>query len=154
LRFSRSPRKPPLASIVDLTQVKDEPYESGLRDHSTVGEGGVRLRFDRFGCRRLEASRDDEPTLDGLLALALAHFAAEMRRGRPAATPPRFGDRRSKLAHEVELSPMENWRWEALEEQAGRWGIAVERLVEHALLLYLADLDFGRIPSRLARGEG
>ncbi len=45
-------------------------------------------------------------------------------------------------------------RWEALQKQAGRWEISVERLLEHALLLYLADLDFGRAEAPSARGEG
>jgi hypothetical protein len=118
-----------------------------------AGVGGVRLRFDQFGRRRLESSiRDGQPTLDGLLARALAHFDEELERGRPAAVPPGFGAHRSELGEEVELMPVAQWRWEGLQERAGRWEIPVERLLEHALLLYLADLDFGRLSS--ARSEG
>jgi hypothetical protein len=39
--------------------------------------------------------------------------------------------------------------WEALEEEARRQGVTVERLVEHAALYYLADLDSGRVAKRV-----
>jgi hypothetical protein len=39
--------------------------------------------------------------------------------------------------------------WEDLESQARRQGPPLERLLEHAALLYLADIDSGRLATRV-----
>jgi len=40
-------------------------------------------------------------------------------------------------------------RWKVLESEAQRQGIPLERLLEHAVLLYLADIDSGRLAKRV-----
>jgi hypothetical protein len=46
---------------------------------------------------------------------------------------------------------LEGFAWEKIDEEAAREGLDVERLVEFALLYYLADVDSGRIARRVAR---
>ena len=101
--------------------------------------GDLKLRFDRFGRRRLTGEVDDQGrTLEAVVADALAHLESETQGDRLAAVPPRFlADRsRAELSMPVAApsSQLDRLRGEARSRQ-----VPVERLVEHALLLYLAD---------------
>ena len=46
---------------------------------------------------------------------------------------------------------LDGFAWEKIDEEAAREGLEVERLVEFALLYYLADVDSGRIARRVSR---
>lgn len=46
---------------------------------------------------------------------------------------------------------LEDFAWEQIDEEAAREGLDIERLVEFALLYYLADADSGRISRRVSR---
>jgi len=94
----------------------------------------------------LEARRDGE-ALDDLLSRAAAYFYAEQRTSRAATLVPRF-----KLARGMPREIRVEWDaecWEGLESEARRQGVPVERLLEHAALLYLADSDSGRLAKRV-----
>jgi hypothetical protein len=77
----------------------------------------------------------------GVLA-ALVHYSDRLDSGAPPLAPPRFLDDRatedviSKL--EVTVDPQLRAK---LEREARRHQVALERLVTHAVLVYLADLD-------------
>ena len=43
--------------------------------------------------------------------------------------------------------------WEVLERSAADQGVTLERLLVHVVVLFLADLDSGRLAVRVARGE-
>lgn len=108
------------------------------------------LTFDEFGWQSLEAEvrRDGGETLDDLLSCAVAYLDAELPAGRAATHVPRFKPHSQGVERKVhpELS---RDRWERLEREAERQGVALERLLEHAALLYLADIDSGRVAERI-----
>jgi hypothetical protein len=105
----------------------------------------VTLAFDEFGWKSLESeARRNGETLEELLSRAAAYFDAERPTKRAATLVPGFSPdgRGTPRELRLELTPV---RWEGLEREAGRQGVALERLLEHAALLYLADLDSGRL---------
>jgi hypothetical protein len=105
----------------------------------------LKLRFDRFGEHHLRAvARRQERTLDAVLVDALAHLDAGLQGRRCAAAPPRFIAGRSSAELVMHLAPPSS-RLERLRDEARRRQVPLERLLEHALLMYLADLDSGRI---------
>lgn len=76
---------------------------------------------------------------------ALRYYRSERDSGRsewrsPDFLPQASGERRIEL--ELELDDV-LWRW--LEREAGDQGVPVERLAEHAVLYFAADLDAGRL---------
>ena len=109
------------------------------------------LSFDEFGWKSLEeaAGRDSE-TVEQLLAHALAYFDTELPATRSGMFAPRFNPAASGLPREVVLEvPADRWR--RLEDEAGRQGVALAQLLEHAALFYLADADAGRVAERILR---
>ena len=108
------------------------------------------LTFDQFGWQRLEAEvrRDGDETLDDVLSCAAAYLAAELPAGRAASLAPAFKPGGRGTPHEVRLEVSRD-RWKRLEREAERQGVALERLLEHAALFYLADIDSGRLADRV-----
>jgi len=49
---------------------------------------------------------------------------------------------------------LEETSWEELEAVAKREGASMERVLEHALLLLIADLDSGRVATRFVEQGG
>jgi hypothetical protein len=107
------------------------------------------LTFDAFGWQSLgsEARREGE-TLDGVLSRAAAYYDSELPTGRAATVAPDFKPD-GRGAPRVVRPELSRERWERLEDVAERQGIALERLLEHAALLYLADIDSGRVADRV-----
>jgi hypothetical protein len=90
-----------------------------------------------------EAAREGA-ALEEIFGRALAHFDAELHAARAAVLAPRFKPGGFGMAREI-LLDLRPDRWQRLIGEAGRQGVAVERLLEHAQLLYLADLDSDRV---------
>jgi hypothetical protein len=116
-----------------------------------VGYGGseglseLTLRFDRFGCRKVyEAAFRQGRGLDTILADALANLEAAIEGRRLAAAPPSFLADRAPGETSIRLHTPSS-RLQRLRPEARRRQVPLERLVEHALLLYLADGQAGRI---------
>jgi hypothetical protein len=106
--------------------------------HGPVCE--LTLKFDRFGERALHGVADGQGrTLEAVLVDALAHFDAPEQRRRLSAVPPRFLAERVQAELSVRLATCSS-RLERLQGDARRREVPVERLLEHALLLYLADV--------------
>jgi hypothetical protein len=126
------------------------PEEPGKTEH----ERRITLRFDEFGWSSLEASAGRSArALHGLLSRAVSWFEGELSAPRAALTVPRFRPPDVGSAREVRLT-LPPSRWRRLEAEAARQGIPVERVIEHAALLYLADVDAGRVAGRvLERAE-
>jgi hypothetical protein len=124
------------------------------------GGGRVRhaltLRFDDFGWEslELEAQRDSE-TLGELLSRAAAYFEAERPTRRAAMRAPGFKPGGRGVPREIRLEVNRDC-WVGLQGEAGRQGVPLERLLEHAALLYLADVDSGRVANRVlgCAGDG
>jgi hypothetical protein len=136
---------------VQLTHCVSSPT---MPSESAAGEAGfvrraLTLRFDEFGWQRLESeARRDGAGLDDLLSRAAAYFYAERPTARPATLYPAFKPDARGEPREVRLEE-DAETWTGLESEAQRQGIPVERLLEHAALLYLADSDSGRLAERV-----
>jgi hypothetical protein len=121
---------------------------------SAPGEAGfvrraLTLSFDEFGWQRLESeARRDGEGLDDFLSRAMAYFHAERPTGRAATLAPGFKPDARGVPREVRLEGDADC-WKDLEGEAQRQGIPIERLLEHAALLYLADSDSGRLARRI-----
>jgi hypothetical protein len=109
----------------------------------------LKLTFDEFGWQSLEseAQRQHE-TLNDLLSRAAAYFSAERPKSRAAMLAPGFEPGGRGIEREIRLEVNRD-HWEGLEDEARRQGIPLERLLEHAALFYLADLDSGRFAEHL-----
>ena len=109
----------------------------------------VTLTFDEFGWQNLESeARRQHETLDDLLSRAVTYFEAERPTSRAAMRAPGFKRGGRGIERELRLEVSRD-SWKGLEDEAGRQGVPLERLVEHAALLYLADLDSGRVADRI-----
>jgi hypothetical protein len=107
------------------------------------------LEFDRFGWERLEseAGRNGDG-LDALLSRAAAYFYAERSASRTATLAPGFKPGGRGTPREIRLESNADC-WKGLEAEARRQGVPLERLLEHAALLYLADINSGRLAERV-----
>jgi predicted DNA-binding ribbon-helix-helix protein len=102
------------------------------------------LHFDLFGWQTLEArAREAGMPVSELVARAAAYYRVELdarrfaRRVAPDWGEPAGSGRR--LSVSLDLAT-----WEALEQEAARQDVQLERLLEHAAIYLLGDLDSGR----------
>ncbi len=112
------------------------------------------LRLDQFGWQAIgAAARGQDESVESLITDACAYFAAEVEVGRVATRLPRFRDRDGDgEPRELELH-LPATVWQVLEQEADGQGAELPRIVEHASLLYLADLDSGRAVRRILEPE-
>jgi hypothetical protein len=115
---------------------------------------GITLRLNKFGWESLESeARRDGETLDDLLSRAAAYLDGELPTRRAAVLAPRFKPGGRRMPREIRFEVSRDC-WQRLESEAGRQGVSLERLLEHAAMLYLADIDSGRIANRLLGDAG
>ena len=118
----------------------------------------IPITFDEFGWSALEDhARAERLELDRLVALACSYYESELSADRTATVPPRFGEpaveRETRTTRTLVLElGAESLR--RLEQEAERQGLPLARLCEHAALLYLADLDSGRLAERVVKRAG
>jgi len=108
----------------------------------------VELRFDSFGWEALESEADRlHVAVEALISRAVAYFESQMSGGRQAVQLP-SGE--GSLSGEVRVLELEirDGTWQRLRREASRQKVDVERLVEHAALLFIADLDAGRVTEK------
>lgn len=113
------------------------------------------ITFDQFGWNELERqARAERTDLPRLLAQAFTHFASELGGERPATNAPRLHPpplEREARTLTLELDPE---CLQTLRSEAENQGLALPRLLEHAALLYLADVESGRVAERIVRQVG
>ncbi len=115
----------------------------------------IPITFDEFGWSALEdRARDERLSLDELVAQAVTYYERELDEERQATRVPRFsppaiGRETRRLTIELVDGTMRG-----LEREAERQGVALERLIGHAALLYLADVEAGRVAERIYRRSG
>jgi hypothetical protein len=82
---------------------------------------------------------------------ALSHYCGKVEAGRPPAAPPGFlkGYEPSEGATVVE-PVVDSKTEEILESQAQALGVDLDRLAAHAVMTYLAELDFLSAPGSTA----
>jgi hypothetical protein len=121
-----------------------------LRPSKDVKEE-IKITFDEFGWRALEERAAEEGAgVDEMVSLALSYYESELSSGRAATDVPRFrraprGETRS-MTIEIDEDVMRR-----VEEEGKRRGVALERVCEHAVLLFIADLDAGRVAQQVIR---
>jgi hypothetical protein len=112
----------------------------------------ILLTFDEFGWCALEEQASAEGfEVEQLVALACSYHESELAAERVATVVPRFRRRPADVetrALELELG---DGCLRRLKREAEHQGVALERLCEHAALLYLADLDTGKVAERVVR---
>lgn len=125
-------------------------------DASSERPRGVRvtLRFDAFAWGNLEsAARRDGETLDDFLTRAVLYFDGELPATRVAMSAPLFKPEEHGDPRDVVLAIPVACR-ERMQAEATRQGVPLGQLYEHAALVYLADIDAGRVADRvLERAE-
>jgi hypothetical protein len=113
----------------------------------------VELALDEFALEEVErlAGRLEVPRAR-VVARAVRYWLDEQAKGRLAARPLAPQDDRAASAPAiplaVDLPPAD---WEAVRRAADAYEVEPERVVIHAVLLLLADLDSGRLAARVAR---
>jgi hypothetical protein len=109
------------------------------------------LTLSPFGWASLETrAGSDGFDVDQMIEQACAHYVSELDTGRLATDLPRFDpDEPTGSPRTVSLD-LDRSSVEALDREAQRRGISTARLIRHATLVYLADLDAGRVADRLA----
>jgi len=109
----------------------------------------AKLRFDDFAWGTLEAAagRDGE-TLDDFVTRAVLYYEAQLPASRIAMSAPRFKPPNYGHPRDLSLGIPAGVRTTMVAE-AARQDVPLEQLYEHAALLYLADIDAGRVADRV-----
>ncbi len=116
---------------------------------------GISITLDEFGWSALEDhARGEGLELDRLVALACSYYESELAAGRMATRVPRFGRPATERESRALVLELDARSLERLEQEAERQGLGLERVVEHAAIFYLADLDAGRVAERIIRHAG
>ena len=114
----------------------------------------MRLELHEFGRATLEAEAQRHTlSPEEFVEQAARYYLADRCSGRAAHPVPRFARERTSPPQEwlaVELD-LEQRSWRELDAESERQGVPVERLLEHAALYLIADLDSGRVGGRIAR---
>jgi hypothetical protein len=108
----------------------------------------IRLgEFTRAGLEEQASRLDVEFSV--LVRQAVIYYLADRDSDRPGWRLPRFV---SGTTNRAEISvELDERTWEALAEAARLQGVDQDRLLEHAVLYYLADLESGRAAARIVR---
>lgn len=124
-----------------------------IATHFSVNDE-IKISFDEFGWQSLEErAAAERMSLEALLALALHHYDSQLESGRAATEVPRFRRTATGEPRSLRLEVDDETR-RRLEEVAERRGVTLENVCEHAALLFLADLDAGRVAERIIREAG
>ena len=108
------------------------------------------LSLEEFGASTLEAEAERYSVSPAELGRhAVRYYLSDRGSGRIALTVPRFS---REAAHEPALElklDLDPDSWREIEVEAERQGVSVERLLAHAIVYFLGDLDAGRVERRM-----
>jgi hypothetical protein len=108
------------------------------------------LSLEEFGASTLEGEAERYSVSPAELGRqAVRYYLSDRDSGRMALRVPRLSEdpsRKPALELRLDLDPHD---WLELEEEAERQQVSVERLLEHAIVYFLADLDAGRVERRM-----
>jgi hypothetical protein len=111
----------------------------------------VTLELDQFGRTTLESEAERYGVALGvLLRQAMYYYLADRESGRRGWRYPRF--RRGKPAAAVGLDivvDVDDVTWQGFHAEAEAQDVPAERLLEHAALYFVADLNSGRVAARI-----
>jgi hypothetical protein len=110
----------------------------------------LKFALDDFGRATLEAEAMRYSVSPGeLMGQAVEYYLGDRDSGRPALRVPRFGRGQDESTLELEVD-LDDATWEQAELEAARQSVSLERLLEHAALYLVADLDSGNVAARIA----
>ena len=117
----------------------------------------VTLTLEEFGRTSLETrGRTLDVPVSALVRQAALYYLAVRGSDRSAIRIPRFARERGKHVGNGRLDvtlELDEADWSALEVEAVHERVELERLIEHAALLFLADLESGRAAVRIAEED-
>jgi hypothetical protein len=116
----------------------------------------VNVQLGKLACHGLEGYFEGD--LSAGTRQALVHYAYKLRVGRPPVAPPRFPVDPSPARARFDLT-LDRETEAALAEEALRHEVTVSQLAAHAVLVYLAELEFLGVvprgtPTAPRNGEG
>jgi hypothetical protein len=122
---------------------------------STSATRKITLALDEFGRTSLEAqARALDVPAAAIVSQAALYFLAELASERAATKVPRFARGAPPGPEELEVAvALDPTDWRALEREAERQQVSLERLLVHAALLLIADVDSGRVAMRILEDE-
>jgi hypothetical protein len=109
------------------------------------------LTIEDFGRTALgDHARTLDVPVDALITQAVLYYLALRSNERAATRIPSFtrSEAPADATMTVELA-LDESDWSALEQDATKQRLRIERLVEHVALLFLADIDAGRVAVRV-----
>jgi hypothetical protein len=143
-------------SEVDEGRSPDEG-EGGSRTPASLATRRVTLTFDRFARESVEAHAGSLGVpVSAIVSQAALYFLAARGEEHTARKIPRFarGRKTSSIEPGLELSlQLQESDWSALDVEGVRQHASLEGILEHATMVFLADLDAGRAKLRVV-GEG
>jgi hypothetical protein len=115
----------------------------------------VTLSLEEFGRSLVEGqARALNVPPAAIVRQGALYFLGERGSDRTATKVPRFACETASGDEELELAvTLDEADWVALEEEAERQDVSLERLLVHAALLLLADLESGRVAARILEDE-
>jgi hypothetical protein len=99
----------------------------------------VRVELGELACSGLEGHFGSD--VKAGIRKAVLHYAYKLRVGRPPVAPPRFLEEASGHRQVFELT-FDSQVEAVLRQEALKQRVTVERLAAHAVLVYLAELEF------------
>jgi hypothetical protein len=113
------------------------------------------LSLEEFGASTLEAeAKRYSVSAAGLARHAVRYYLSDRDSGRMALRVPRLSQPATRQpALELTLD-LDADSWNELDREAERQEVSVERLLEHAIVYFLADLDAGRVEQRMLDEAG
>ena len=112
----------------------------------------VVLDLDEFGSHALDSFvRQRRRSHSVAVRTASLYYLADRHAERLTWPVPRFESAtRARTGNTVTVrTKLDDGTWDAVVQEAQRQRVTVERLVEHAILYFLASVDSGRIAGRL-----
>jgi hypothetical protein len=112
------------------------------------------LSLEEFGASTLEGEAERYSVSTTRLAQrAVRYYLSDRDSDRMALRVPRLSqDRARRPALELTLD-LDSDSWNELKDEAERQEVSVERLLEHAIIYFLSDLDAGRVERRVLGEE-
>jgi hypothetical protein len=109
----------------------------------------ITVELGKLACAGLEGHFGTDLTVG--VRKALLHYTYKLRTGRKPTAPPRFLRPTSDVEAKFDLE-LDRVTEAQLAQEARRLRITVTELATHAVLVYLAELDFlGVVPGRTGR---
>lgn len=114
----------------------------------------MRVALGAFACAGIRTHMSSD--IPAAVERAVFHYTGKLKAGRPQVEFPHFDDdegtsRDPEVVIDLALAPEVEV---LLEREAKRQDVAVEQLVAHAVLIYLAELDFLEAPPSAAGNAG